>query len=741
MSKRLLFFTIMLSLVGGLLLGVVHAQDATPTPTEQPVQASVGGPAELDTTAGLPQAFTAYTCTFNRNDNRAQIQAIFMDANGRPVPRGDYRTITVTQTDTGELVSNRDVVITPIATRPPLRMIIVLDITASVPLLEVKQALVDSLIPNLLPQDEIALITFGATISDLTPFFSDKNRLINEFVLDLERETSNARVFVYNALLESVRTLENFSSGERRTILMLTDSGQRVDEQATVNEIIERSQLAGIQIYPIGFYSGTNTTDSRPDVDILKQIAYQTNGFGWFYEAEEITRAGIQSSVSGFLVDFTQALNSELQVDVLTPVPSTQISGLAQYRLAVVQNAADGFETTVNCPVDELNHNIIFAGTARSYITPDPVTVEVNVETDLNPDAVRVRFFVDNEAVQTTTSRTFTFESARATPGQHTIMAQLLDRNDTVLATTIENITVYAQQVVDVAITSGSYDRLDLPINLRITIGEGINLENVQANLYEPDSNEPRPVGSGNIEQGVANIFIQNLQLEIESLKPTAANNDVFLLLIEVPGLSPSDPPFAAPYPIDVTYRAPEVIALIEAEERPLPGWVRLANNIRYEPYVMPTLIAFGLLLLNYLLYLRVMRLRVQKVISRPDSTELGETLMAVTVRSAGENKTYSLTKKTQFVGRGDTNDIELGTSEKISRRHGVIMWRKGRWWYTNRKPDVWAIVEGKRVRDMRIIGLEPITEIDFGDSVMIFHFGTQDNIDALFNTDLGGKK
>jgi pSer/pThr/pTyr-binding forkhead associated (FHA) protein len=85
-------------------------------------------------------------------------------------------------------------------------------------------------------------------------------------------------------------------------------------------------------------------------------------------------------------------------------------------------------------------------------------------------------------------------------------------------------------------------------------------------------------------------------------------------------------------------------------------------------------------------------------------------------------------------------NDIELGASEQISRRHGVIMWRKGRWWYTNRKSDVSTIVEGKRIRGLKIIPLEPITEIDFGEAVLIFHYGTQQNIDTLFNTDLGEK-
>lgn len=743
MNKRLMFFIITIGLVGGLLVGGIRAQDATPTvtppatPTTVPAnapqnnEADVGRPSsEIDTTSGLPQAFTAYACTFNRNDNRAQIQTIFMNANGRRVPRGDFRSITVVQTDTGDVVASRDVSITPLVTRLPMRMMLVLDITETIPLLEIKQAIIDNLIPNLLPEDEIAIITFGSGVSDPSPFFSDKNRLINEFVLDLEVESGNNRV--YDALLQSVNILENFTSSERRTIVMVTDSGQRVDEQASVDEIIQRSQTSGIQIYPIGFY-----TLDRPDVDILRRIAFESNGFGWFYEDEENSRASIQRNVGTFFEEFTETLNSELQLTIDTPIPSAEISGLAQYRLSVVQSGARGFETTINCPVDELNHSISFAGETFNYVTKDPVTVAVNVESDLNADAVRVRFFVDNTPVQTSFSRSFVFQTSRQTPGQHEIRAQLLDRNDTVLTTTVDSVTVYAQQILNVSVTSGSFERLDRAINLNIVTGSVVNSDTVIIRLAAPDvagAPVPGELLRRNIEEGNASAAIPNLQANIQEFLPSAQTGDVFQLWIEVPGASPSDPPLADPYIIPVTYIAPDTPAVA----KPLPRWVRLAVNIRNEPFLLVSLISFGLLLLNSLLFRLVNRLRVQKVIARPDDIELSEALMSVTVRSEDEKKTHPLTKKTLFVGRGELNDIVLGTSEQISRRHGVIMWRKGRWLYTNRKSDVSAVVEGKRIRGMRIVVLEPITEIEFGDAVLIFHYGSQQNIESLFNTDLG---
>ncbi|MDQ7033759.1 MAG: FHA domain-containing protein [Anaerolineae bacterium] len=740
MNKRYLFFIITISLVGGLLVGSIRAQDATPTATaesENPApdtQAAENAPdvgrpsSDIDTTSGLPQAFTAYACTFNRNDNRAQIQTIFMNANGRRVPRGDFRSITVVQTDSGDVVASRDVSITPLVTRLPMRMMLVLDITETIPLLEIKQAIIDSLIPNLLPEDEIAVITFGSGVSDPSPFFSDKNRLINEFILDLDVQRGNNRV--YDALLQSVNILENFTSSERRTILMITDSGQRVDEQASVDEIIQRSQASAIQIYPIGFY-----TRDRPDINILRRIAYESNGFGWFYEDEENSRASIQSNVATFLEDFTDALNSELRVDIDTPIPSAEISGLARYRLSVVQSGAQGFETTINCPVDELSHAISFAGDSFSYVTKDPVRLEVNVESDLNDDAVRVRFFVDNRPVQTDFNRSFVFQTSRQTPGQHEIRAQLLDRNDTVLATTVNSVTVYAQQTLDVSVTSGTFEDLARAIGLNVVVGTNINIDTILVNLYKPDSNEPRELRQSSIENGRAGVTLANLQADIQDFSPNAQTGDVFQLRIEVPGASPSDPPLADPYIIPVTYIAPDIPVVAQ----PVPRWVQLSLNIRREPFLLVSLISLGLFVLNILLFRLVRRLRVQKVIARPDDVELSEALMSVTVHSDDEKKTHPLTKKTLFVGRGELNDIILGTSETISRRHGVIMWRKGRWWYTNRKSDVSAVVEGKRIRGMRIVALEPITEIEFGkDTVMIFHYGSQQNIESLFNTDLG---
>jgi hypothetical protein len=718
MRQRFVLLFMLISLLSGLLIGISSAQGTSAQ--------------EVDTSAAFPQAFTAYSCSFDRNSNRAQIQVIYMNANGQRVPRGDFRAISVTQIDTDETLPSRDIEITPLATRSPMRLMIVLDVTETVPLLEIKQALVENLIPGLLPEDQVALVTFGAAVGEPSPFFTDKNRLVNEFLLDLDIERGNNRV--YDALLQSVDMLDNFPASERRTILMLTDSGQRVDEQASVDEIIRLSQASGIQIFPIGFY-----TRDTPDVEILQRIAYETDGFGWFYEDTENSRSSIQSNVASFLNDFHVALNSEMRVDVLAPVPSAAVSGLAQYRLAVVQaSEQQGFETTIDCPVDELNHSITFAGDTFSHITPDPLTVDVNIESDLSAEAVQVRFFVDNQPVQTSASRTFVFQTSQAVPGLHEIRAQLLDRNDTVLTTTVDPITIYAQQAIDVAITSGSLEALDRAISMNIVTGTGINLNNVVVNLYAPDVAVPKELSRPSISDGRGSFTIRNLQADIVDFAPSAATGDIFQLRIEVPGSAPSEPPLAQPYVIDVPYVAPITLAAQQAQ--PLPRWVQILVNIRNEPRLMLFLITLALLLFNLLLFRAVRRLQIQKLIARPDKIELSESLMTVTVRSEDEKKSYPLTKKTMFVGRGETNDIILGNSEQLSRRHGVIMWRRGRWWYTNRKSDVQSVVEGRRVRGMKLFALEPITEIEFPDAVLIFHYGSQQNIEALFNTDLGDK-
>src|SRR6185436_2716510 len=143
----------------------VFAQDETPLPNPT-------------------AAFVAYQCNFQAATNSADIHAVLMGSDGRPIPPSDY-TLMVTPSGTDAPVPPNQVTTAIVPQRPPLQMVIVLDITDTVPITQIVNAISGHLAPQLDPQDQAALITFSEEISPVTQFYTDKNRLINEHMTDL----------------------------------------------------------------------------------------------------------------------------------------------------------------------------------------------------------------------------------------------------------------------------------------------------------------------------------------------------------------------------------------------------------------------------------------------------------------------------------------------------------------------------------------------------------------------------
>jgi pSer/pThr/pTyr-binding forkhead associated (FHA) protein len=137
------------------------------------------------------------------------------------------------------------------------------------------------------------------------------------------------------------------------------------------------------------------------------------------------------------------------------------------------------------------------------------------------------------------------------------------------------------------------------------------------------------------------------------------------------------------------------------------------------------------------LLFRWVGRKRVGRVINYPDDVELSPQLMTITVHRDGVKQPHTLTKKTVYVGRGSSNDINLGDDPNISRQHGVVMWRKGEWYYSNRKRPVMTRINGKRYRGLMLFKLKPVTELEIGGATLIFHSNAQQDISDFIKTNL----
>ena len=250
-------------------------------------------------------SFHPYNCSFNTETNNIEIQAVLHGQDGRGIVRERYQ-MTITEATTTTEIDPTLVSITQVPERPPLQMILLLDITDTVPVDTIVEAITSNLMPDLLLEDEVALVTFGEEISPRTQFMADKGRLVNEYMLDLLPLSGDNRV--YDGLSESVQEFPE-SNGQRQLILLITDSGRRDEPQAPIEEIISNANRESLQIYTIGYY-----TRDTPDVPDLIEISNQTNGHSWFYTTLPNTRESIQSAIAGYLNDFVETSNNEIKI-------------------------------------------------------------------------------------------------------------------------------------------------------------------------------------------------------------------------------------------------------------------------------------------------------------------------------------------------------------------------------------------------------------------------------------------
>jgi von Willebrand factor type A domain-containing protein/FHA domain-containing protein len=679
------------------LVSPAAAQDETPLPN--------------------PAAFVAYQCNFQAATNSTDIHAVLMGSDGRPLAPSNY-TLTVTPAGSDTPVPPNQVTTAIVPQRPPLQMVIVLDITDTVPITQIVNAISGHLAPQLDPQDQAALITFSEEISPVTQFYTDKNRLINEHMTDLLTLEGDNRL--YDAMIEAMSAFP-FNSQARKIVLVLTDSGRGQIQQATDDAVIARAQRDNIEVYPIGFYSRDN-----PDDASLQTIANGTGGYAWLNRDKRNTRASIETAVSGFLDDFVRTLNSEITVSVGLQGLSPDANGRIAFDLTAQSPNEAPLTEQISCPYQVLTHSINFVD---SFNEAAPVTGKVDigvaVQSDLGADATRIIFRLNNDVIQNSASSIYTFDAANLFPGYYTIGAQLWDRDNNTLASTATAIRLYAQQTVQLSLSQDAAAPLSGAVDVQLLGNPNFILPDAQITLSPVGSPaQVLPLGTASFgADGRATLNIADIGTAAKALFPDLKPEDRYQFSAVVPGVSPADPPLATSNAIPVSIAAPVVQAATPEAAR--------------DDQRVPILIALALLALNILLFRWVGRKRVQRVINYPDDVELSPQLMTITVHRDGVKQPHTLTKKTVYVGRGSSNDINLGDDPNISRQHGVVMWRKGEWYYSNRKRPVMTRINGKRYRGLKLYKLKPVTELEIGGATLIFHSNAQQDISDFIKTNL----
>ncbi|MEO0564082.1 MAG: VWA domain-containing protein [Chloroflexota bacterium] len=327
---------------------------------------------------------TAYQCRFNGQTNQSEIRASLVGADGLPIPRDAYR-IAAQLPDTGDLVRDAAVSANNVPERPPLDMILVMDITNTMEIESVVSAVERSLMPQLQLEDRVALITFAEDVSPRTQFYTDKNRLLNEHMFDLVPGQGDNRL--YDAIFDAVTEFP-LNEGRRKVVLALTDSNRRDIAQTELDDIITRAQRETVQVYSVGI----NTFADQPDVIELEQLGEATGGYTWVYDANIITRASIEGGVADSLDAFVDTLNSEILTRIDLDGLEPDQNGFIQFRLGVATNNDSRLFANIACPVEELFHFIEFDDTVPEGDIQGPVDLAVNFESDLPNDQVAVSF-------------------------------------------------------------------------------------------------------------------------------------------------------------------------------------------------------------------------------------------------------------------------------------------------------------------------------------------------------------
>ncbi len=684
-------------------------------------------------------AFVAYQCTFQAETNTAQINAVLMGGDGLPIPTGTYQ-VAVGAGDTPQPVENTRVKIERLDERPPLQMILVLDITDTVPVTEIVNAISGHLFPDLNPQDKVALLTFSEEIAPLTQFYTDKARLVSDHMTDLLVLGGDNRL--YDSLLEAVSSFPANSAG-RKVVVTITDSGRRTLVQAADADIVKAANRDKIQLYPVGFYSRDRTDDAA-----MRALAQATGGFSWLYTEVPNSRASIGTAVSKFLDETVRTLNSEVLLTVNMQGQTPNSSGIVPLKIDINTNNDSSLSDTVNCPFQTLEHTITFS-TEIDPAQPITTTVDigVNVQSDLTAASTKVVFRVNDEVAQSGSSTTYTFNAAERYPGYYTIEAQLWDTNNATLATTETKLRLYAQQqlalrvVGDPTVLSGS-------VQFEVSSNPAYALPAAQISVASV-SNPAQVFKLGDAvfqQDGKATLQVDHIQGVIDQLYPNRLPTDAFEISAAVPGTTPSDPKLAFSSPMRVTLPVSEQQAApapttdaSAATPAPVPDFVpAVVERISTinDRWVAPAAI-IGLVALNLLLARMTRRRRILKLINTPDNYDLSAQLMNITLRRGDIKQSHTLSRKTVNVGRGSTNDINLGDDPNISRQHGVIMWRKEKWYYSNRKSETVTKINGKKYRGLVLVLLEPVTEIEIGQTLLVFHSNAQQDVSDFIKTNL----
>ena len=134
---------------------------------------------------------------------------------------------------------------------------------------------IDALVAQLLPEDEIALISFNEHVNVLNNFVSTVKA--EDWIDPLRNQKPMGQTALYDAILRASQLLET-SAQERRVIVVLSD-GQDTASKTSREEVIDELRSSNRLLYAVGLFA---PGDPDSNSSTLRKLAETTGGSAIF---------------------------------------------------------------------------------------------------------------------------------------------------------------------------------------------------------------------------------------------------------------------------------------------------------------------------------------------------------------------------------------------------------------------------------------------------------------------------
>ncbi len=693
---------------------------------------TLGGMMRAQDSAGA--SVYTYGCVYDEASHTLQIRAVLTDSDSAPL---FVDSVSVPNLDLPE----GSATIQRVEERQPVRMIAVIDTTRSYPVEAMRDTLQDAM-QNFPVLDELALVTFNDRVSPLLgPPTIEKLAVIDEYRDRIVPggDPQAGIAVLYDGILTALRDGVDPASPLRQVVLVLTDSPHRNERSDTTErDVIERAQAVNAQVYVIAF----DTIQDTPDFEVLAEIASATDGHLWTYgqnEGDDKSIGTLTDQMRDILASFQQTLDSEylitISADTLEPDPSTLTVPLEVVVGSGGQQVALG---TFDCVLPLVDHSIAFTNlTNNLFIMLDQqpfVIAPPVIDSPLAEDERETRLFLNDSTAPllgSTLSLDDPIVQDALLPADNRLRVELYDiRGDEPQLLAVDEVTgINLQRPLSLSV-EGDSETVSGETTFVAVVDGGVAVpENrvVRFGVHAGDGEYQRLLPtSPDLIDGEARLTIDDINARTAELFGEDAENLEVIAYIDGSAPDGSDALFVSdPLPITLDASAVDVVSEPEAVE-PAPDNTAL---------VIPLVVAGVLVLVDLILLRQIRAARVRRLIKYPDNRELPQNTLRVTLTRDGRHQMYTLTKQTMSVGRGSSNDINLSDDTNISREHGVIMWRGGRWYYANRKPQAKVSIGGKTLRGYRMRELTDNTQMQIGDYTLVCHYDTEADPDSLLRT------